>query len=540
MNTFDRFKSYVSRKLAPPGYGLYERKKVSQAIRSAFAGAEIGRTVSGWSASGASADGSLQMSFEVLRNRGRDLAKNNPNVRSWMGENISWVLGPEGIQLQSIVGEGSKNEESFDELNDALEFSFEEWFGRADSVDVAGRENGRDMQRKILAALDSTGETPLIRFVYKKCGRSRIPLSIQILEIDRLDFNYNVPASGSRNEIRNSIEIDEYGRAVAFWILKNHPGGLRGTTKERIRVPKEDLIFEFIAERPEQSRGFTRLNAVMLPLRHVADYLNAALVRKKIEAAVTFFIKRIMPEESGGFDPKSNVGEMKDVTPPDGVDEATDNRPSEIEMSAGAIIQLDDHEEMQSSPLASNPSADGPFVDTTMTQVAAGLLSSVPAVTKDFSKYNYSSLNASRISEKEAYKIVQKWFGDHIMQPIYEKFVFYAWLSDLVDMPDYRKNPGKYDRPRWMARGFPHSDPLKEVLAEKEELSGRLITYSEALARRGKDFKKTVKALRREQEILKKYDIQPDFMIDQIAKDSSLKEQLKMHVKMEALKNDEN
>ena len=90
------------------------------------------------------------------------------------------------------------------------------------------------------------------------------------------------------NVIRMGIELDRSGRAVAYWISTRHPGDLRFSAYavgERERVPAEDIIHDFVQDRPEQIRGVPWMHAAMIRLNHLGAFDEAAIIAARIGAA---------------------------------------------------------------------------------------------------------------------------------------------------------------------------------------------------------------------------------------------------------------
>jgi capsid protein len=78
-------------------------------------------------------------------------------------------------------------------------------------------------------------------------------LQLQVLDPERLDVELNERYADGR-AIKTGIEMDVYGRPVAYHILRQHPGeyGLWGQTqnRERERVPADQIIHAFVPEWP--------------------------------------------------------------------------------------------------------------------------------------------------------------------------------------------------------------------------------------------------------------------------------------------------
>ena len=77
MNLLDRTVAYFS-----PQAGLRRAaaRSATAAIQNRYAAAQPDRSLQGWLTSGASADAEIGAALQTLRNRARDLGRNNPNI----------------------------------------------------------------------------------------------------------------------------------------------------------------------------------------------------------------------------------------------------------------------------------------------------------------------------------------------------------------------------------------------------------------------------------------------------------------------------
>lgn len=489
MGYLKKFRNYLAQKMTT-------QKRV--AIRR-FDGAQGGRKTAGWMASNTSQDAEVQAAFNVLRNRARDLGRNNNNVRSYLSGLEVNVIG-QGIRLQSVVKDETTGI-TLKDVNAKIENEWKRW-ARKESCDVRGMLSFQDIERLIIRTLAESGESPIIRFVYQKFGRSDVRLSLQILESDHLDANYNIKAINGKNEIRMGVEINEFGRPVAYWLLTQHPGDQGNSSNSqgqfRVRVPASEIIHFYKHERPAQSRAVTWIASTMLTLRQLGEYLDAATMRKKVEAAVMYFITKPVSELSDAGALDTGVQDNQNV----------------IDVEGGAVFNLNEGENVISPPISATSGADAPFIQNALNNVAAGVGSSYETISRDFSKTNYSSSRLSLMSERDLYKIIQSWIEGNFHQPVFEKFMLMAYTSGVFGFKDYLDNQEKYDQPRWMPRGFDWIDPYKDVLAEKEELKGNLITLSDALASRGLDFEETILQIKKEKDFMKLNDVTPDYLLE--------------------------
>ncbi|NDE81390.1 MAG: phage portal protein [Actinobacteria bacterium] len=150
--------------------------------RRAYDAARWNRFTADFLASGSSADAEIRGSLKTLRNRSRALVRDNPYARQAKRTTQINVIGARGIQMQPQVlrPDGSEKDER---RNAALLAYWNRWC-RADSCDVTGRLSFHGIELSITGALPESGEIG-IRLVRQAMGRSKVPLSLELIESDQ-------------------------------------------------------------------------------------------------------------------------------------------------------------------------------------------------------------------------------------------------------------------------------------------------------------------------------------------------------------------
>lgn len=116
---------------------FFKRKKAVAAKRG-FQAAQYNRLVSDWQTSSASIDAELRGSLKTLRNRTRDLCKNNDYAKNALRAIENNVVG-QGIRLQAQVTQnnGRNAGKLNDKVNSAIESAWADWC-KKDSCHTAG------------------------------------------------------------------------------------------------------------------------------------------------------------------------------------------------------------------------------------------------------------------------------------------------------------------------------------------------------------------------------------------------------------------
>ena len=266
----------------------------------AYQGALVSRLTSDWMSSQLSADAEIRNSLRKLRDRSRELVRNNPYARQAKRTTQINIVGT-GMKFQSLVVQqrGGKRDQR---VNNIIEEAWSEWT-QADSCDCAGKYSFHQFEWLAAGALCESGEA-IFRIVRKPFGNSEVPLALQIIESDLLDEEYDGKTLNKNNEWRNGVEVDEWGRALRYAILTKHPGDAyyldySHNQKLHIFVPAEDIIHLFLPERPGQNRGVPWFHSVMADMHQLQGYEEAAVIRARAGASIMGFIQNDQGELIG-------------------------------------------------------------------------------------------------------------------------------------------------------------------------------------------------------------------------------------------------
>ena len=454
--------------------------------RRVFAAAQTTHLTSSWTTATLSADADLRNSLPALRARSRDLANNNDYMRHFLGLVATNVVGHNGFTLQMRVKDPSGKADTL--ANKAIEAAFAAW-GKRGMCDVTGKLSFTALQRLVARTAARDGEC----LVRKVRGRqlNRFGFALQLLAIDRLESTHNQVAKNG-NVIRMGVELNSYGRPVAYHLRTDHPGdgtyvGQAGKRYER--VPAEDILHLFLQDDPEQTRGQPWAHTAMTRLNHLGAFDEAAVIAARVGASKMGFFKRVdgmghmgiagEGSSSGTFTQEANPGQFDLM--PDGYDFVGFN--------------------------PDYPHANyGPFTKACLRGIASGLGVSYNGLANDLEGVNYSSLRAGTLAERDVWMHLQDWFACGILEDIFEDWLRMALLMGGIAMPNGSALPAsKYDKfnaYEWQGRRWPWVDPMKDIGAAVLAINNKLSSRTKVLAEQGGDFADTIEQLELEQEML--------------------------------------
>lgn len=411
--------------------------------RSGYEGAKKnGRVV--WGAGGGSANAEIGSALSQLRDRSRDLVRNNPYAASAISSLVGSAIGTGFmLKLPKQVAPYWKNWVEYADADGQLDY-----YGLQSLIGRTAYESGECLVRHRLRDPSDGLE---------------IPLQLQVLEPDYLDPT-------KQGELKNGgwiwggIEFNAIGQRAAFWLFPEHPGevaSFRRKSMESKRVPAEYIQHIYQKLRPGQARGVPRLASSMLRIRDLDDYEEAELVRKGYEACFAAFV----------------TGDGQSTLAP-----ATfDSSGKRVEtLSAGMIAYLEDGQDVkfgQPAPMGGY----GEYTSTHLHAIAAGAGVTYEQLTGDMTKVNFSS---ARVALIEFRRLIEVWQWLTFV-PMHGTRTVRAWEQAARVAGKVRgREPLKIE---WTPPKWDYIDPGKEVAATRDEISGGLASLSEKLRARGYD-----------------------------------------------------
>ena len=421
-----------------------ERARTQLDMLRKYDGASRGRRAENWLAQGSSADAAAQAGRRILRDRSRDLIRNNCYAAKAVQVIVSNTIGT-GIIGQARAQRSRRRSQQLTDL-------FNGWAYDPLQCDFQGRLDFYSLQGLAMRTIVESGEVLIRRVITPD---QKVPLQLLVLEPDFLDTTKDVSFEKG-GYIREGIEYDRSGKRVAYYIYDEHPGEnhLRVTNISSTRVPAEDILHCFRQERPGMTRGVPWASPIMLRLRDFDDYTDAQLLKQKISACFAAFA---IDTES----PDMGLGnELVDKIEP------------------GMIEILPPGKDLRFA----NPPTIGDFDKISrqyLLQIAAGFGITYEALTGDL---NNTSFSSGRMGWLEFNRNIETWRWQmvipQLLNPIWRWFVQSASTSGI-------RMEGIVAQ--WTPPRRELIDPSKEVNATIDAVRGGMMSLSEAIRENGYD-----------------------------------------------------
>jgi len=469
-------------------YNNIFKRKINPNRKRMYAGAQGGRLFADWQTATSTPDQEIKSSLVTLRNRSRALARNDSYISRYLNMMVSNVIGPNGIRVASKAR--NDNGELDLQGNAEVEAAFKEW-GEVGSCTLNGRQSFLDCQKLFVESVARDGEA-LIRTI--RSDQNRFGFAIQFLEADHLDENYSTISQQTGNSIKMGVEVNKFGKAVAYYLLKSHPGGspsYYSDANRYIKVPADELIHAYLATRAEQTRGVPWTSSVLTRAKMLDGLEESAVVNARVGAAKMGFIVSPDGEQYVGEDTEDTYTQIMDATP-------------------GSMEQLPSGTEFKKwDPEYPNMMFD-PFQKAILRGIASGLNVSYVDLANNLEGVNYSSIRQGVMEQRDYYKVIQKFVIQHMVRPIYLKWLDYAMTTRQVSIPIT-----KYDKFANQVTFIPRSwnwiDPLKEMNANVVGLQNGQVTMSDIQSSMGRDPEELFEELSREKALADQYGIETAF-----------------------------
>ncbi len=439
MNYFERLISFVA-----PTYALERQKSkmVMSNLRS-FDAAKKGRRSEGWTATGTSQNAEVEAASAALRDRSRDLVRNNPFVKRAVQSISNNVIG-KGI----LAKVKTSNKRSAKRVDDA----WKGWWNSTD-CDWDGKQRGAGIQKLVAKAVIESGGC----LIMKRRVNADVPLELQVLEIDYLDISKNEPKTQSGGFIFMGIEFNKAGKKTHYWIYDKHPGDSNGIGYARSTPRKaENVIHVFEQLRPGQQVGVPFGVSAFVRVRDMEEYNDAQVVRQKIAACYSVMITG----EGAGIDlPTEDQDELERIEP-------------------GMIHRMNNGETVT---FGSPPTVEnfGEFSRTILQGVAAGFGTTYENLTGDLSNVNFSS---GRMGWIEHHRNVDDWqlnlFIPQMCDPIFR------WFLEAIELKGINTSGVTVE---WTPPRREMIDPSKEVKGIVARVRSGLISPIDAIRAEGYD-----------------------------------------------------
>jgi lambda family phage portal protein len=480
LNFIDRAFEYI----APIKAAERFKARQTLALANAYTGASRSRrSMSEWTTGGGDADSDTLYDLPMLRQRSRDLIRNNCISLGAVSTVCTNVVGT-GIKLQSRIDRKFLNlaDDVADEWEANVEREFSLWADTPE-CDAARTLNFDSIQELLFRSVLENGDA-FVLMPYIDRPTCPYSLKLQLVEADRIT---------NKDDIRDTqflsggIKKDLYGAPLEYHVLTTHPGNAPTIGKKEwtilpafgSKTGRRNVLHLFRSLRIGQSRGVPYLAPVIETIKQLGTYSEAEAMAAVISSMFTVFVKTPDGDaELAGMEP--GIGNTSDA---------------DYKMGAGAIIGLAEGEDITiANPGRPNIAFD-PFVQALMRQIGVALELPFEVLIKHFTA-SYSAARAALLEAWRFFMARRAWLSKNFCQHVYEAWLTEAVALGRINAPGFLSDDpairAAYLSCEWIGPAAGQIDPLKEIQAAKERVDLGVSTLSrETSALTGEDWETT-------------------------------------------------
>ncbi|WP_159712944.1 phage portal protein [Geminicoccus flavidas] len=356
------------------------------------------------------------------------------------------------VLVSSLVGSGyiPRSQHPNRETRRRLAHLFRRWANRADAT---GRTDFAGLCRLIVRSMIATGDG-FARFVWTD---DALPLRLQVLP-SRAVGRDAVPVLANGHELIDGIEIDRFGRPVAYHItLDEH-------LARSVRVPAEEIVHVFDQLTPDQFRGLSWLAPVLTTARELDSFKDAALATARTAALFSGVITDV---DGAGLEPGQEQGDGSvriGVTPG-----------SLWHAPPGKRVDWNDPPKLGESET---------FVKAYLRDIASGMNITYEQLSGDYEGVSYSSVRAGanehrRWVEQTQYALIVP----SLLTPVWQQFLRMVVLTNALPGHDLEE----LEPVEWLMPRFAHVDPKAEIGADVAAIQAGLKSREQVIGEYGYD-----------------------------------------------------
>lgn len=458
-------KVQIKQNLIDKVYGYFSPEKAVRRMRAkvamslfnsgfgGYAGASKSRrSMSGWSVTSNDADADILPDLPTLRERSRDLIRNNPMAAGAINTKVGNVVGT-GLRLNSQIDADflGMEQEQAEQWEANTEREFRLWAESPD-CDATRTLNFYGLQELAFRSTLENGDVFVLLPDIKRLNRP-YSLSVQLIEGDRV-CNENYAADNEK--VAGGVERDDAGAPVGYWVATRHPGSKTHPYNAKWkRYPaygaqsgRRNMLHLYRKLRIGQTRGVPDLAPVIEPLRQLGDYTDAELAAAVVASYFTVFIKA-----------ESGLGPMEPTTETGGKTSDKD-----FKMGPAALLELMPGETVETANPGRPNQAFDPFVQAILRQIGVALELPFEILIGHFTA-SYSAARAAMLQAWKFFRARRQWLAAYFCQIIYEEWLTEAVSVGRISAPGFFRDPAvraAYSGAEWIGPAQGQIDPKKE------------------------------------------------------------------------------
>ncbi|WP_370558236.1 phage portal protein [Edwardsiella tarda] len=425
---------------------------------------QINNTLRSGGVIGTGTDNINNLIHNQLRNlvsTSRKLSLENCIAKRYITAAADGVVGADGIYIRPHIDiyDADKNQQ----LSREIEKRFYQYADDRERFSINGRLSFSTFQRLVEKTRATDGEC-FIR-IHRENG-----LQFEIVDSMRIPSGTVPQMLDNGNYISNGIEFNQYGKAIAYYVATLNLGTLQCE-----RVPATDILHYFIPQQPDQQRGLPDLLPCIDLIGSLEEFLNAAIIAKKISASAMAFITNA---------PSNREYEEQDVIY------------QQTSLDPGSIVELREGQDLRTVNPQASTDGISDFINQQLQMVSMSLNMSKQTLTGDTSNASFSASKLAERVQMNTFKTRQSELISSVLKPIYIEFCKREFINMDVQISKFQD----LIKADYVPQRAISIDPLKDLETEVLALQNGLKSKSMVIAEMGYDPAIVLAEINREEE----------------------------------------
>lgn len=449
--------------------------------------AKSGRLFADWITSDTSANTETFNGMVTLRDRARDLERNDPYIRKYLHLREVNIAG-RGFKFTSRVRDFPTAADPMGPedrvANDIIERNWFAW-SEKQFASASGSLSMNDMERLWSRVIGRDGEivVRMLRGFDNPWG-----FSLQFIDTALLDEQYNVTLDNG-NQVIMGVEVDQWGRAQAYYFLDqqaaSNPPAITSLHQQRLtRIPADEIIYSSFVDRAGSLRAVTPMASIMGNIKQLNGYREAELVAARTAACKMGFYTNPTGDEHVG----------------DGNEDTVNFDGAWLqEAEPGVMEQLPTGWDIKTLDWSHPNSAYADFNKGILKGISTGLNVSYNMLANDPEGVNFSSLRGFVLADRDNWMMEQTKLIQDFLKPVFKEWLRMSMLTGAINLPMEKFN--KFNRPHFQGPRWAWVDPLKDANANVVMRDNGWKTDSMIAGEQGTDFGENINVQQKDNQI---------------------------------------
>jgi lambda family phage portal protein len=227
----------------------------------------------------------------------------------------------------------------------------------------------------------------------------------------------------------------------------------------------------------EQVRGVPWIYAALINLNQLGAFEEAAIIAARVGAAKMGFFTSPDGSAAGLSDAEVDGEFLTDAQP-------------------GAFSVLPEGYKFESWDPDYPHTGYKDFVQARLRSIASGLGIAYHTLANDLADVNYSSARAGTLEERDNWTVLQDWFANAFLVPVFTDWLEQALARGAITRPNgsalSAEKLDKFSEHHWQGRRWAWVDPLKDIEAARLAIKTGIASPQQIAAQNGVDVEDTL------------------------------------------------